>query len=58
MSATAKVEVAALVTPSRELIVPSAEVRRLALKPSQRVPVTVTTARRRRNMYGILSGRV
>lgn len=58
MSATAKAEVEALVTPSGDLVVPSEAVRWLALTPGQRVPVTVTTTRSRRNMYGVLAGHV
>ena len=58
MSAGMKAEVEALVTPSGDLVVPSEEVRGLALTPGQRVPVTVAAARRRRNMYGVLAGRV
>lgn len=58
MSAGTKAEVEALVSPSEDLVVPSEAVRRLALTPGERVPVTVTAAKRRRNMFGVLAGRV
>lgn len=58
MSAAAKAEADALVTPSGDLVIPSEAVRSLALTPGQRVHVTVVATRPRRNMYGVLAGRV
>lgn|GEM_PF-6685398 len=55
-----EIEVAAegVVTDDGDLVVPSAELERLVLVPGQRVPVTVTARRRRKNMRGVLAGKV
>jgi hypothetical protein len=58
MSAATTAEAEALVTPSGDLVVPSEAVRGLALTPGERVHVTVAATRHRRNMYGVLAGRL
>jgi hypothetical protein len=58
MSAATTAEAEALVTSSGDLVVPSEAVRGLALTPGERVHVTVAATRHRRNLYGVLAGRV
>jgi hypothetical protein len=51
-------EVDAVVSASGELVISPEAVRHLALAPGQHVRVAVSARPRRRNMYGVLSGRL
>jgi hypothetical protein len=51
-------EVEAVVSPSGEVVISPEDVRQLALAPGQHVHVSVRPRPRRRNMYGILAGRL
>jgi hypothetical protein len=58
MSGEAQTEVEAIVSESGDLVIPSESVRRLALAPGQHVQVSVHLRPGRRNMYGVLAGRL
>ena len=48
----------AVVSPSGDVVVAAEDVRRLSLVPGQHVTVTITAQLRRRNMHGVLAGRL
>ena len=54
----ARTEVEAVVSESGDLVIPSESVRRLALVPGQYVRVSIYAQPVRRNMYGVLAGRL
>lgn len=54
----AEIEVEAVVSDSGDLVVPAADLGQFSLVPGQRVPVTVAAPRRRKNMRGVLKGKV
>jgi hypothetical protein len=58
MGAEAETEVEAIVSESGDLVIPSESVRWLALLPGQHVHVSVHARPERRNMYGVLAGRI
>lgn len=58
MGEEARTEVEAVVSESGDLVIPSEVVRRLALVPGQHVQVSVHAGPPRRNMYGVLAGRL
>jgi hypothetical protein len=58
MSGEVQTEVEALVSESGDLVIPSESVRGFALVPGQHVLVSVHVLPGRRNMYGVLAGRL
>lgn len=58
MTAESSADVDTVVTPGGDLVVPSEVVERLSLVPGQRVHLTISPVRRRRNMYGVLADRL
>lgn len=57
-SEAAHAEVDAIVSATGEVVIAPEDVRRLALVPGERVRVSVAARPRRRNMYGVLAGRL
>lgn len=51
-------DVDTVVTPGGDLVVPPEVVQQLSLVPGQRVHLTISPLRRRRNMYGALADRL
>jgi antitoxin component of MazEF toxin-antitoxin module len=58
VSEAERAEVDAVVGPAGDLVIPRDAVRQLELVPGQQVLVSVTPRRLRRNMYGVLAGRL
>lgn len=58
MAARSRAGVDTVVTPGGGLVVPPEIVQQLSLVPGQRVHLTISPARPRRNMYGLLADRL
>jgi hypothetical protein len=58
MGEHAQAEVDAVVAPSGDVVISAESVRQLALVPGQRVQVVINVPAPRRNMYGVLAGRL
>lgn len=58
MTAESSADVDTVVTPGGGLVVPPEVVEQLSLVPGQRVHLTISPVRRRRNMYGVLAERL
>jgi hypothetical protein len=58
VTAGSSADVDTVVTAAGDVVVPSDVVRQLSLVPGQRVRLTISAAGHRRNMYGVLAGRL
>jgi antitoxin component of MazEF toxin-antitoxin module len=58
MAAGARADVDAVVSPDGDLVLPPEVVQQLALVPGQRVHLSISPTRARRNMYGSLADRL
>lgn len=53
-----RADVDAVVSPSGDVVIPAGQLSRFSLVPGQHVTVTLSSRPRRRNMYGVLAGRL